>query len=1374
MTSTPIPEESQPALKPVQRPLSLIPVGLKEAALDSPTFRATAVHFSEQIDLIERWLDGLVRATSRVASDVSSLENHINNFLLSCTPPPQISEAAIDHDYTSLASKLYSDGVRASASSMIRWTKRLENTVAEPIRGFLRDDLRKLKDARKDLEAAQRAFDTALSRYLGQGKTKEASSLREDAFQLHEARKSYLKASMDFCILVPHCRNSLDKLLLKVFSDQWREMKQSRDSVTSVLDKFTPEMDRVRGWSREMENSEMIFRRELAMARRQIEDTAETAARPSRELDSYAIYSVPAAGTAPPGTAPFPSPAKPGPPKSEKQSWLFQKTTTGKPARTLWVRRWFFVKHGIFGWLVQGLRSGAVEESEKIGVLLCGVRPASGEERRFCFEVKTKDTTITLQAETPAELSDWLNSFDLAKRKALEGSHIVGLIGSGTPDPAFAISPPIAPEFAAKTGDGAVSSALEEGSLDRAGTLPVSEHNSISGSLAARGGSVDVSRKSMVERDGESSRDHAARIIQRLDLHRKGTGGLSQPGHSSNVASGGIASLVSATHNVVPIGVGASPGPATLDTKPPPQSSPSSSLAPSTLAIAPAPTNLSKTAVIVSGERGFSISSLIGGIPGGLMANLWGSENWAHVNKLEQRPKKSSGSVESSRQTSPLVGPGTSINSPTDTLGELPSVTAPLTPRTATPPSHRKSASAATVSDTHDSKPSPRAPSYPNYYPLPLKAQDAQFRMLFPAVPRDEHLVLVFRGTWNPNDQQEFPGRVYVTVRDMYFYSHHLGMVLVSGASLRAISEVTAAPGRDCDFIFLHFKEGVRADGATRVTIKIFLEPLKLLQTRLNYLVQNAVADSLAPAEEVLKTLIRMEGTDGVESPSMESWEDVSVNTPVDGAYPRRDHEITANLRVDNRLFKDPNLGQISRNATKFRLPSQPVVYTPQGMKESAMEREFGISAKALFHMIFGDKSTIFHMLYASLCNQTTIRTPWTAKENGNHRRDFLIDGSEIILAYQVIEVLNDHLCYVVSDRRRPMKLPKADNFSVLTKIVITHISKSRSKLGIWTRVDWHRPTFAKGTISRYAMEEQQSICEHLVRVASEQASTVRYPFSSRQATSIYGAIGLLKSDVSLGPQTSGSAVAQIWEGSGDSAHVKGSSLLAPGKLTVPGLIFIEIKQNISCAAGTFGSSFWTGMCNWITALSAHKVLVLSLLICLVFNFFFVSRDGWQWYVERNARSYMKEIGVHPGVVLQKSVRVHEMMDMIHDSHNVTFSDAAAGQSCRSSYQALLLDTVADRAAIDAALSTNFQSSMNRLGSYRHDLLVSLRLVGRVEQQVVQAEWERWLLGESEKCRGMQKVLDANETGDGDAEFEGLKGWWNEYCGDCLSEALKL
>src|SRR4051794_250195 len=102
----------QPAHQQVGRPLSLIHVGLKEAALDSPTFRATAVHFSDQVEVIERWLDGYIKATSKLAHDVSSLEETINNFLGRSMPPANVSEAVLDHDYTLPAMKRLGEGSR--------------------------------------------------------------------------------------------------------------------------------------------------------------------------------------------------------------------------------------------------------------------------------------------------------------------------------------------------------------------------------------------------------------------------------------------------------------------------------------------------------------------------------------------------------------------------------------------------------------------------------------------------------------------------------------------------------------------------------------------------------------------------------------------------------------------------------------------------------------------------------------------------------------------------------------------------------------------------------------------------------------------------------------------------------------------------------------------------------------------------------------------------------------------------------------------------------------------------------------------------------------------------------------------------------------
>ena len=875
---------------------------------------------------------------------------------------------------------------------MIYGHSRYVNTDAPCAVCILTDD----KDARRQLEQTQKQFDNLQARYSAQGKTKEPSSLREDAFQLHEARKSYLRASMDFSIVAPSLRASLDKTLVKAFSDQWHDMLNSRESITSSFLKWGNEIDRIRSWSHEMEGGERAFRRELQSARKQFEEDTELAVRPSRELEDYSASS--ASVIAPKGSSTsnlFQSPGKTRPTQSEKQGWLNLRTITGKPARTVWVRRWFFVKNGIFGWLVQGSRSGAVEESERIGVLLCGVRPASQEERRFCFEVKTKDSTVLLQAETQPELLDWMKVFDVAKQKALEdpaSTDSPGVGGSRAQDAAFAISPPSAPEFAASAADAGMQQSSDDASsfgFERTPTLPVP--GDLSTSLAART-SFDVTanrRQTGLDRENEagSGRDHAARIIQKLDLHRKPLPG-SQAGGSSSAGSttsgppsGGIASLISASHNIMP----AVPLPVPPTDAPTPRSGgfnnvrdlPISTLAPSTLANPPSPTNLSVVAVIVNGERGIGLGRTdnTGGMPSGIMANLWGSSNWGYINRLERGELRSS--QEQIRKISNPPSPRTRAVDAQSRNGRIFSGQIPksppiggqdVAPARSPDPSPRHRQTISLDSDTANLQRSSLAvQEFPNYYPLQLKAQDAQFRLLFPNVRREDKLVLVFRATWNPNDQQEFPGRVYVTSKDIYFYSHHLGLVLITGISLESIIEVTAAPGRDCDFLFLHLKDTEKGTNFTRITVKTFLEPLKLLQRRLNFLVQNCSSNIPVDLESIMKALIKLEHDDPTRSPSLESWEDLPVNVssfPNRSASQRTSRDLRASVFVDQGLYGAAQRASESREFTKFKLPAQPVVYVPRGVNRLVVQKQFEISPKALFHVMFGDKSVVWQLLY--------------------------------------------------------------------------------------------------------------------------------------------------------------------------------------------------------------------------------------------------------------------------------------------------------------------------------------------------------------------------------------------------------------------------
>ncbi|KAL1846563.1 SNF1-interacting protein [Paecilomyces lecythidis] len=1366
--------------------VSVVPVGLKEAALDSPTFRASTLHIADQIEFIERWLDGYAKSAAKFTAELSTFESITNTFLAYTTNPINVSEAVLDHDFTLQAMKRYGDSAREIWTGMITTIRKLDQMVVEPIKAFIQEDLRNFKETRRILDHTQKQYDHLLARYSGQAKTKEPSALREDAFQLHEARKAYLKASMDFCVQAPQLRNALDRLMVRISFDQWREARTIHDAHAAMFAKASPEMDRIKGWIHEMETSERNSRRELLSARKQIEDAAEHAARPSRELEDYSVSTVPYLGSRGPPSLKL---SKEKGIKPEKQGWLYLRTLTGKPTRTVWVRRWAFLKNGIFGCLVQGSRTGGVEESERIGVLLCSIRPAFQEERRFCFEVKTKNNTITLQAESQKELMEWINSFEAAKQKALENPASTDLSVSGkvtVQDPAFSISQPPAPEFAADPSESLTPNANDEPpSMDRNGSLPVPEREGLAmrSSTEIHGGG----RRLTGDREESSGRDHAARIIQKLDLHRKSnTTGPSSP----MPPSGGIASLISASHSILPLPV------QTVDDGKGRsynlRDAPPTSLAPPTLANPPAPTSMSKACVIVSNERGIGLgfSDNTGGMPSGMMANLWGSSNWGFVNKLE-REKAFLPDID------PVKRPGSPLSDSSKNAIATDSEVSSDSPSPAQRgPRHRQ-----TVSLDGDAAKLQRAAigvphEYPSYYPQLLRTQDAQFRLLFPNVGREESLLLVFRATWSPNDQQEFPGRAYVTTRNIYFYSHYYGLVLTTSVQLSGITEVTAAPGRDCDFLFLHIAPPIGQDTPGRITIKTFLEPLRLLQKRINFLISEATAEEPLSLEAILKTMIKMESEGPSRTLSVDSWEDVSISTPADASAagdlipgkPGRD--LRAPIYIDKDLELDSTKARRGKDVAKFRLPAQPVQYVPQGNLELAAERVLEISPKALFHVLFGDKSAVWQMLLKERRVHNIKQGPWVTSDSRHMRRDmsYQIETTDIlgrtrenkVSDYQIIDVLNDHLCYVVTDKRTAWHLPFRRSFRLVSKIVITYVAKSRSKLAVYTKVEWlWSPYVLKNIIDKQALVDLEQDALDLLDLVSDQVRRLGPHSRTKRAITIFGQVGHQKEGFELPPDASSKL--------GFRKSRRQRTLMQLVSETF--LSFLESAVS-SVMLWTFALLRWA----WKTT-RANTVILALLFASLLINGFYSSRDTFDWWHERNAGKFMARLGVGPNNVMSKAIYLRDIDEAIANN-TVWRVDGNNSNSCFSTFHEqtlvnydlpLTLTSTNPRDAISKSAARRLQETRERLGMYRHDLIVALRVVNSVEREVLQNEWERWLQQETRRCRQVELLLNQeDETGEVDVDSnpgasalfgehrDEIRHLYEDYCKSCLQEQERI
>lgn len=1380
------------------RLINLVPVGLKEAAIDSPTSRASVAHYGEQLEHLERWLDDYMKATNRLVTESLTLESILTNFTSHAVVPSTVAESMLDHDYDVLAMKKYSEGAKDFWSSMVSVVKRLPTLVSEPIRVFIQNDLKASKDARRMVEVHQKNFDAAHFKYAALGRSKEPSFLREEAFQLHEARKSYIKAHLDFFTLAPQFRFALDKLLVKVFFDQWKEMRISRDNTAATFQRGANDMERVKGWITELESSERAFRRELQTARKQLEEGAETITRPSRELDDYSNSNFGGHTHTSSSVAFHKSPRKPGPSTGEKQGWLYLRTYSGRPTRTVWVKRWTFLRNGVIGWLLQNARGAGVEESERIGVLLCNVRPAVSEERRFCFELKTNKHTIVLQAETQSELLDWTSAVEAAKSKALEDPGAADTLASPAQphsDPAFSISAPPIPQFGSLVLSSTEPGAHADdgvGGLDRSSTLPVPPNDQL------REGSGDVTRRSTAFPEEAG---HRERLMSKLDLHRRAPPSPSlSPSPPTPLGGGGIASLIAASHGSMPVGPSL---PMIQNEADKPRATftlalrdmPPSTLAPSTLANVPAPTNMSKPAVVVAGERGINAPMRKSGIPNALLANMWGSSSAAFVNRLDKSEQKVVADAGLDPQPSPALLPTASPpKSPSrSSIRVEPSTPAAMSQldlathsplersRSESPPKrHRK-----TVSVDNDSRGALSdlaAPQFPNYYPLQLKTQDAQFRLLFPTIRRDERLVLVFRATWNPNDQQDFPGRVYVTANNIYFYSNHLGLVLASTVSLSSIDEATAAPGRECDFIFLHLKEGGIDGAASRITIKIFLEPLKLLQRRINYLIRNSSSETPASLEEVIKTLLKLEADAPDRSPSLESWEDVPPDTPIDAHGQKRrgrSATVTSDFRAPTRNDRTFALNTATAqldNIAKFKLPAQPVKYTPPGSLALAVEREFDVSPKALFHLMFGDKSALWQLLQHERRARNLKQGPWINLGEGRLRRDFQFDipytplfgyGTEQAVEvrdYQVVDVNSDHLCYVVTDKRTPWHLPLQSSHRLVSKIVITYVAKGKCKLAVFTRIEWLRNPWRnvlKGMVERQGLADLESDALDLMDLVGDQVRKLGAHSRTKKAVNIFGQVGHSTEVTQMEVDASAHAI---------------EIRRVPVQRSLTGLMAQSAGSGIQPVLG-MALQMLLDTLGWLgKTVSANKIFLIVLVISALYNSYHTSKASWGWYKDRRAARFMHTLGVSPNTVMSKAVYVADLDDAMSLRGQLPSRDQS---SCYSVFYdehrlsevdtpLLSVGTGSERETDQLHAARSVQKTRQRLGKYRHDLLVGLRVVDRVEKEIVKSEWEGWLREEAGRC----KVVDAMGVLDG-SNSTSVDGY-EDYCRSCEEEVGRL
>lgn len=403
-------EENSPPPKSPSGPFrqyKLVSVSLKEAALDSPSFRASVNHLDSQVANTEKWLVALAASVTKIPKQVKQLHLFFHSFL-EYFVPPFLQEGLLDQEYTVELLNTTKEGLQNL------WLMALNvlqvNISAIDIN---KDDLLKrmarYRVVRRRFDACQEKYDNFLLIHMATPKLKEAGLVMEDSQQLAAVRREYIHLSLELVQEFADVGQFINLTLNRLNYLLWRDRNDkigSNPHVAALFKDYWTAAKRIEAWSEGYKAASENMREDLAVARRNVEERTIAHFTPSKNINDYRPQLINSRVLADCDDE-----------SVEKYGYLFMKTWQDKQSKPFWVQRWAFVQGGVFGMLELLPSQTSVQETDKFGVLLCNVKYAPNEERRLCFELKTIDTTVVFQAETLEELKLWLKVFENAKNR---------------------------------------------------------------------------------------------------------------------------------------------------------------------------------------------------------------------------------------------------------------------------------------------------------------------------------------------------------------------------------------------------------------------------------------------------------------------------------------------------------------------------------------------------------------------------------------------------------------------------------------------------------------------------------------------------------------------------------------------------------------------------------------------------------------------------------------------------------------------------------------------------------------------------------------------------------------------------------------------
>lgn len=1322
--------------RPVSRQFKLISVNLKEAALDLPSFRASVNHLDIQLDNIENWLNAFVLLCKRFPQHLKDIQVFFNSFLEHLVPS-FLQDGLIDQEYTvQLLHTTLAGLKRAWAFSMNLLS--LNATAIENLNTVILASIAKYKELRTRYEVAQAKYEKYLAIFMATLKTKDANMLVEDARELFKVRKGYIHACLDLVIELNHLLNKLDYHLVSVLTNLWRNKH------INVLDGIDPEfryrwerIQRIQEWCDLYQESMDQFTKDMLILRRQVEELAVAQALPSLDPSDYRTATINRNILNDINEMSF-----------EKHGYLYMKTWpesgSGKP---VWVRRWCFIKGGVFGMLVLAPAGTFVQETDKIGVLLANAKYYPLEDRRFCFEVKTAGLTVIFQAESLVELKLWLKVFDNERHRVIANpgpDNRLLEVGMGR-------FPPLVLEFALTH----LTTADREFSLlrctDSNGREVVSTNltNHIKNHEAyfrkylyyqiplirppfMTGTTKTLIIAYLVTPPTALPTALTANIwgsvnwgVYYLHDDAKPLPGLvpripslNGQSKSKSALSPGMASAISSSMHG-----------STCD-----------SLVAASVLLAALPTSHAVSRKDSStGVTAGSIASTTASLAGSVAASGAGAAT-PRANVISGDPKAvpsltvpqgptRSRSVGSRYEESSAGRPAIFVTNHSNTSSGAVNGTDLEEPEYS-PPKVDPRDSHATLSPTGE---------YPSYYPGDLVAMDIQMRALFETTVEPGELCLVsFRCIWSPNLRQDLSGRCFITRKHIYFYMLVLGFVSLFKDTVDRMVLVDHVAHKRWDQLKIYFVLG-------SIKIKLFLDDGRAIQKKLIILITNATQNKSRSIEELLRDIVAVDTAAAMNQADTARLELVK----------RQVKHIHLRERLQEVIAPRGNL--LSMGGSSLLMNFSPKSKSKRFRTDFCDQYTyvsvdtFNLSPKALFHALLGDASTVLHTLtFAKMRDYQREpwrvgQPPWVDAKAKEGEADNLTTmwrsfngisashGEErTIHVDQVVDNMYEEEYYTFSHVILFFKFFLGLKFRLELKFVIVSANGRRSKVYIYTRRRFFNRLIFNPIIDRLCQAvvwtHGNDVFYQLRRIVKE----VGHHGMAAKAIYFYG-----KLTVTSEPYIE-----------------KQGQIIQYNFRDIVRIIAVNAIENVASVTLAIFRLIFRAFAAMMRRISTYRVILAFALLLLIVNVLLLGRSTINYWLVRNANHVAAEFVNGNAVDIQSTIYMADVAQLLESKFDLVENNSSpAFQAFRPvsfvlTHQMPLDWTKEYSDEFTRASARKLIVSMREIGVRRTELLTELSILNLMERDMAIAEYRNWLVSESARCGQMNQVFWNNGPAD--------------------------